>query len=159
MRISCFYKSLLGALVWVSEPFKCRPALSAGKCDNFELMTSFDPLERVAGGQNLHPIEFIYTPTNTQNFVFLRGPGTEIAGRGASGAPPPARFRTFQCPPGIGLTQTPRHLLANAAAADDAVYGWLGSPPRHGSVVPLSNSLARMSRSGRSKDFMNKKIC
>ena len=81
------FLSLLAALVWAPNPFNCRPALSVGKCENFEMMTSFDPLKRVEGSQNLHLEELLYTPTHTPNFVFLRGPGAEIAGGGASRAP------------------------------------------------------------------------
>ena len=82
-----FWNLLLAALVWAPHPFKCWHALFAGKCDNFPLMTSFDPLKRDLGGQKLHHKEFIYTATHNQNFSFLRGPGAEITG-GASGAPP-----------------------------------------------------------------------
>ena len=62
-------------------------------------MTSFDPLKHDLGGQKLHHKEFIYTPTHNQNFSFLSGPGAEITGGGASGAPP-RRIPNFFLPAG-----------------------------------------------------------
>ena len=54
------------------------------KYENFDIMTSFDPLKCVLGGLNLHPEEFLCTPTYFAptchpSLVFKHLRGAEIA--------------------------------------------------------------------------------